>query len=180
MVRPALWVGREEHAPGARNEGIGAKMAPGSTVLRKTSQAGRGGGGAPAPQMAPSSLWAPSEQSIGLVDPDQSSRIQAERRPGVATCCPLLPLACSQEPPHHHLPQIQPCGVGRGAPRPCLPCPPPLPTPLSTFFTPRVSPAEGPQLGQLLPPLLITCSQSQVLHTPPPTTGCTSPPRPGP
>lgn len=66
-------------------------MAPGSTVLKKTAQAGRGGGGTLAPQMAPSCLWASTDQSIGLVDPSQSSKIQAERRPGVAMCHPQLP-----------------------------------------------------------------------------------------
>lgn len=130
------------------------KMAPGSIGLGESQprMAGRSG-----PQPAPSFRWASFDKSVSQVDLNQSSRIQALRRPGKATCHLPLPPACSQEPPHLLLWQTQPWHL--------LSCPPSTPYP-------HPSQQESSQLGQLLP-LLITC-----LPPNPPLPAPGSPPSP--
>lgn len=61
---------------------------------RKTAQAsgaGKGVLGHSVPQMAARPLWASFDKSIGLINLHQPSRIQASRRPGMATCHPPAP-----------------------------------------------------------------------------------------
>lgn len=136
---------------------------------RKTAQAsgaGKGVLGHSVPQMAARPLWASFDKSIGLINLHQPSRIQASRRPGMATCHPPPPTALASQPGTPTPPsQTDPATWrGRSAPR----APTSLATSLSTLLTHK-----GPWGGAAARPAVPITHHSA---SPP----AQSPPRPAP
>lgn len=134
---------------------------------RKTAQASGVGNGGVVGALCTSDGCSPSlgsfDKSIGVIHLHDPSRVQALRRPGMATWHPLpsTALACQPGIPTPP-PQTDPAmWRGRSAPR--------TPASLAPAYPPSLptrGPGEGPQPGQLFPSLATRLPSSPGLCTP--------------